>query len=105
MHLSIGSAASLLFTQPGANLVLADVNDTGDEEFAKLARSATTIPWFSTSTCPSKGLLRYASRSTDTFGRLDIMLNNARIDGAIGPLEDLTVEPWKRSNSPAIASG
>ncbi len=88
-----------------ANLVLADVNDTGDEEFAKLARSATTIPWFSTSTCPSKGLLRYASRSTDTFGRLDIMLNNARIDGAIGPLEDLTVEPWKRSNSPAIASG
>ena len=39
------------------------------------------------------------ARATDTFGRLDIIFNNAGIGGAIGPLEDVSVEDWDRTQA------
>lgn len=34
------------------------------------------------------------AKATDTFGRLDCMVNNAGIGGAFGPVTDIEVEDW-----------
>src|SRR5207342_3177068 len=39
------------------------------------------------------------ARATSAFGRLDIMFNNAGIGGAVGPLEDISVEDWDRTQA------
>jgi NAD(P)-dependent dehydrogenase (short-subunit alcohol dehydrogenase family) len=39
------------------------------------------------------------ARAMETFGRLDIMFNNAGIGGAVGPLEDVSVEDWDRTQA------
>ncbi len=39
------------------------------------------------------------ARAISEFGRLDIIYNNAGIGGAVGPLEQISVEDWDRSQS------
>ena len=83
----MGRAASLLFAQAGANVVVADLNDTEGEEVAKLASESGNGAVFQhTDVSVESDIEALVARATDTFGRLDIMFNNAGIGGAVGPL-------------------
>ena len=96
----MGRAASLLFAQAGANVVVADLNDTDGEEVAKLAsESGNEAVYQHTDVSAESDVEAMVARATDTFGRLDILFNNAGIGGAIGPLEDVSVEDWDRTQA------
>ena len=94
----MGRAASLLFAEAGANVVVADVNDAGGGEVAELAsKSGQQAVFQHTDVSVEADIEACVARATHTFGRLDIMFNNAGIAGAVGPLEDVSVEDWDRT--------
>ncbi len=94
----MGRAASILFARHGANVVLADLNVDGGEEVAKLASDSGNKAIFQrTDVSQEEDIVALVARATKTFGRLDIMFNNAGIGGAVGPLENISVEDWDRT--------
>ena len=96
----MGRASSLLFSRAGANVVVADLNDAGGEEVAKLASESGNGSVFQrTDVSEEADVEALVARAMETFGRLDIMFNNAGIGGAVGPLEDVSVEDWDRTQA------
>lgn len=96
----MGRAASLLFAQSGANVVVADLNDSEGNEVAALASESGNQAVFQHTDVSSEADIEaLIARATDTFGGLDILFNNAGIGGAIGPLEDVSVEDWDRTQA------
>ncbi len=96
----MGRAASLLFAGHGANVVLADLNASAGEEVAKLASESGNKAIFQrTDVSLEADVAALVARATKTFGRLDIMFNNAGIGGAVGPLESISVEDWDRTQA------
>lgn len=96
----MGYATSLLFAQAGANVVVADLNDVDGEQVAKLASESGNEAVFQhTDVSVEADVEALVARATDTFGRLDIIFNNAGIGGAIGPLEDVSVDDWDRTQA------
>jgi NAD(P)-dependent dehydrogenase (short-subunit alcohol dehydrogenase family) len=96
----MGRAASILFAQHGANVVLADLNAAAGEEVAKLASESGNVALFQrTDVSVEADVAALVARATKAFGRLDIMFNNAGIGGAVGPLEGISVEDWDRTQA------
>jgi NAD(P)-dependent dehydrogenase (short-subunit alcohol dehydrogenase family) len=96
----MGRATSLLFAQSGANVVVADLNAAGGEEVAALASQSGNKALFQrTDVSLEADVAALVARATKTFGRLDIMFNNAGIGGAVGPLEGISVEDWDRTQA------
>jgi NAD(P)-dependent dehydrogenase (short-subunit alcohol dehydrogenase family) len=91
----IGRETSLLFANEGAKIVAADVNNVGGEETVELVRAAGGDAVFAhadvsrSSDC--EGMVRTAESS---FGKLDVLFNNAGImhgsdDDAVNTEEDI----------------
>ncbi|MFI4934975.1 MAG: SDR family NAD(P)-dependent oxidoreductase [Caulobacterales bacterium] len=96
----MGKAASILFAQEGANVVLADLNTAGGEEAAGLAGQAGNRCVFQRTDVSSEpDIAALIARAISEFGRLDITFNNAGIGGALGSLETIEVEDWDRTQA------
>jgi len=96
----MGRASSLLFARAGANVVVADLNSNDGEEIARLASETGNKAIFQhTDVSLEEDVISLVARATDTFGRLDVMFNNAGIGGSIGPLEEVSVEDWDRTQA------
>ena len=96
----MGRATSLLFAKMGANVVLADLNDAGGEEVAKLASQTGNKALFQRTDVSNEADVKaLVERAVGAFGRLDIMFNNAGIGGAVGPLEQIKVEDWDKTQA------
>jgi NAD(P)-dependent dehydrogenase (short-subunit alcohol dehydrogenase family) len=94
----IGRAASILFAEAGANVVLADLNEAGGKEVAELcSRTGNKAVFQRTDVSQEEDIAALVACATQTFGRLDVMFNNAGIGGAVGSLEQITVEDWDRT--------
>ena len=96
----IGRAAAILFAQAGANVVLADLNEAGGKEVAELCgRTGNKALFQRTDVSQEEDIAALVACATGSFGRLDVMFNNAGIGGAVGPLEQITVEDWDRTQN------
>lgn len=97
----MGRAASMLFARSGANVVVADLNASGGEDVAKFATAESGNPcvFQRTDVSLESDVAALVARATKTFGRLDVIFNNAGIGGAVGPLEGISVEDWDRTQA------
>jgi NAD(P)-dependent dehydrogenase (short-subunit alcohol dehydrogenase family) len=94
----IGRATALAFAQAGAQVVVADIDETGGRQtVAKINESKGTEARFIACNVAKPEDVEAAVRQTvEQFGRLDIGINNAGIGGAYARLADQTFDDWNR---------
>src|ERR1700759_1293448 len=92
----IGRNVSLALLREGYSVVLAGRRAPALEETAAAARDfagrALVVP---TDVIDPGSVEALFAKVTDSFGRLDLLFNNAGISAPAVLLEDLTVEQWK----------
>ena len=88
-----GAAAARRFVREGARVVLGDIQeDPGRALAEELGEHAVFAPCDVTRESEVEALVELAVAS---FGRLDVMYNNAGIVGAVGPIVTAEAEEWK----------
>jgi NAD(P)-dependent dehydrogenase (short-subunit alcohol dehydrogenase family) len=91
----IGEATARLFIEEGAHVVIADLQ--GDrarrlaETLGENARAITCNVTVESDVASAVGL------AVDTWGRLDVMFNNAGIIGAVGSITDTDSSAWLKT--------
>jgi NAD(P)-dependent dehydrogenase (short-subunit alcohol dehydrogenase family) len=89
----IGEATARRFVEEGASVVLGDIQtDLGEALAAELGDAALFRRCDVTVEDDVAGLVDAA---VETFGRLDVMMNNAGIVGARGPIAQISAEEFK----------
>jgi len=93
----IGRATALAFAREGARVVVADVNELEGRETVRLIRDAGGDALFVrtdvSSSADWEGVIAETLRE---YGRLDILFNNAGIEGKSAPTADYTEEDFDR---------
>lgn len=88
----IGEATARMFAAEGARLVIADMDGSAGETLAKELGDAFFCRTDVTLEDEVANVVAYA---VDRYGRLDCMVNNAGIVGAIGSICDTPYNHWK----------
>lgn len=93
----IGKSIAVLFAQNGAKIVVTDVNEAHGAAVVKEIEAAggeavfvkadTSLPEDSEAT---------VHKALESFGRLDIAVNNAGIGGASAPVGEYPIDSWKK---------
>jgi NAD(P)-dependent dehydrogenase (short-subunit alcohol dehydrogenase family) len=88
----IGRAAARLFHEQGAKLVLADITGQQQDAAGELGGEAIAVR-ADVSQAPDVEAM--IGTAVERFGRLDVLFNNAGIDGTLGPIEECTLENFE----------
>ena len=92
----IGKATALRFTQEGAKVVVADLDDSAGQDLVREIKEAGKEAAFvHTDVSLSEDCRRLMENTHQTFGRIDILVNNAGIYTK-GDVTSTTEEDWKR---------
>ena len=95
----IGRAAALAFSNEGAKVAVADVNDEGGEETVEMIRNSGGSAFFvHTDVSKSVEVQNMVDKTVEKYGRLDCAFNNAGIAGEMAPITECTEENWDRVN-------
>ncbi|QUT05506.1 SDR family oxidoreductase [Sphingobium phenoxybenzoativorans] len=89
----IGKIMAQSFIEEGARVIIADISGREEEAAAQLGSSARSFSADVSRSDDVKAMLDYAVAS---FGKLDILCNNAGLDGAQAPLADYDEEEFDR---------
>src|SRR3954468_9270390 len=91
----IGRVTALAFAREGANVVVADVSEQGNQETARIIKEsggrALAVQCDVTRTEDIKAAL---DKTVEAFGRLDFAFNNAGVEQPVRPAADLSEEEW-----------
>ena len=87
----IGAATARRFHEEGAKVVLADISGNQEAIAKELGKDALSV---NTDVSDSASVRAMVSAAVDTFGRLDVLFNNAGIDGELHPVGEMPVEAW-----------
>jgi NAD(P)-dependent dehydrogenase (short-subunit alcohol dehydrogenase family) len=90
----IGRATALALTKAGWSVVLAGRRPEPLEEVAAAAGDARTLV-VPTDVCDPASIDNLFSQTRETFGRLDLLFNNAGRGAPAVPIEDLPLETWR----------
>lgn len=100
----IGAATARRFTQEGASVVIADLSGKRAEEVTKgIVANGGNAVCLKMDAADPDGVQAAIRLALDTYGRLDVMFNNA---GAadVASLEDTTIESWNRVMAVTLTS-
>ncbi len=91
----MGEATVRRFVEEGARVVIADVQDAKGHTIADTLAGAAVYQH--TDVADDADVRAAVRRAIDEFGAIDIMFNNAGIGGAVGPIDEITVEEYDRT--------
>jgi len=92
----IGRAIAVRYAQAGANVAIADLNDTGAEETAEqIRKTGTKAITKVTDVADYKQVEALMAETVKAFGRIDILVSNAGIGGG-GRLLEMAPEAFER---------
>ncbi|KTB47816.1 dehydrogenase [Dehalogenimonas alkenigignens] len=93
----IGRATAQLFAKEGARVMVADISGTGGQETVDMIRtSGGEAAFVKVDVSKAVDVEKAVKSVVDKYGRLDILYNNAGIEGALAPTHDSTEENWDR---------
>jgi NAD(P)-dependent dehydrogenase (short-subunit alcohol dehydrogenase family) len=87
----IGAATAEAFIREGAKVVAADISGAQEDVAKRLGESCLAVH---TDVAKSADVQSMLAAAVDSFGRLDILHNNAGIDGAVANTADYTEEDF-----------
>jgi NAD(P)-dependent dehydrogenase (short-subunit alcohol dehydrogenase family) len=91
----IGRASALLFAAEGANLVLADVNESDLQQVEKeIKKLGSNVVIRKTDVSSEEEIKALINLALEKFNAIDILVNNAGISGGLDVLEDQKSEEW-----------
>jgi NAD(P)-dependent dehydrogenase (short-subunit alcohol dehydrogenase family) len=88
----IGAATARLFVAEGAKVVIGDIQDEVGERFA--AELGDGAIYRHCNVAREEQVAALIAAATDTWGRLDVLYNNAGFVGAQGPLSTIAVDDY-----------
>jgi len=101
----IGEASARTYAREGAKVVLADVNEEGGERVAAEIREANGAAAFVRAdiTQPDD-IERMVAFTVETFGRIDVLHNNAQVTSGGKRIGELDLAAWKRGIDGGLTS-
>lgn len=91
----IGEGSVLRFVEEGARVVVADVQEELGREL--VARLGDVARFVRTDVTVEDDISRAVDEAVSSFGRLDVMFNNAGIVGAVGRVAETDTGQWDRT--------
>jgi NAD(P)-dependent dehydrogenase (short-subunit alcohol dehydrogenase family) len=93
----IGRATAIAFAREGANVVVADISEQGNQETARMIEEAggQALP-VACDVRRSEDVKAALDKTVESFGRLDAAFNNAGVEQATAATADITEEEWDR---------
>lgn len=93
----MGKAAAILFAGEGARVVAADIMSEGSEDLINTIKSAGNEAIFIQADVSSSADVRnMIEAAVDTYGKVDILYNNAGIAGPVINMVDTPEEEWDK---------
>jgi meso-butanediol dehydrogenase / (S,S)-butanediol dehydrogenase / diacetyl reductase len=100
----IGAATARRFVQEGASVVVADISGRRAEEVASaISASGGKAVHLKMDASDPEGVQATIKLALETYGRLDIMFNNAGMADA-APLDETSLESWNRVMAVTLTS-
>ena len=95
--LGIGAATCTMLAREGAAVAITDVLEKEGQELAERIRADGGKAQFWTLDVTDEAAVeRVFNEVANTFGKLDVLVNNAGISGADKPTHELTAEEWDK---------
>jgi NAD(P)-dependent dehydrogenase (short-subunit alcohol dehydrogenase family) len=94
----IGRSTALALAREGARIVVSDVDETGGQETVRLIEEqyGGQAIFVKTDVSDPGAVKALVDKAVETYGRLDVMVNNAGIGGEAALLADYSLESWDR---------
>ena len=100
----LGRTTALTLAAEGAKVVITDIDDRGGEDCAKTIRdSGGEAIYLHHDVVKEDEWKMVIQRTLNTFGQLDVLVNNAGI-AVLKTLEDLTLDDWNKQISVNLTS-
>ncbi|MCR9287133.1 MAG: SDR family oxidoreductase [Bacteroidetes bacterium] len=93
----IGRAAAMAFAEAGGFVIASDINEKGGlETVAKIKAMGEKATFIKTNVAVFEEVKKLMNQIVEQFGRLDIAINNAGINGVLARTVDYPVDDWER---------
>ena len=95
--MGLGKAFAKRLAADGANIVIADLRNA-EAAAAEITATGSKVIGVATDICNEEDVVRLAETAIHSFGRIDILVNNAAYFARTkeGRFEDIGVEEWHR---------
>ena len=93
----IGEACALAFARGGAQVVVSDLDEQGGQRVVKAIKAGGGQASFvKTDVSDAEAVEAMVAHTLETFGKLDVAVNNAGIGGEISPVAEYSPEGWRK---------
>lgn len=93
----IGKATAELFAKQGAQVVLSDIQEeAGKATTESIVAAGGKAIFFKTDVSKPEEMEALVNFAINTYGKLDVAVNNAGIGGELNPIADMSIEGWQK---------
>ncbi len=94
----IGESTAIAFAREGAKLVIAGRRETeGAAVKRRLEEIGAKVLFVKTNIADEQQVKNLIDKTVETFGRIDVAVNNAGVEGALGPVTEQTAENFRQT--------